>query len=289
MARSWSRSRWSHRPWLARDHRPSALPILNRLFDHPIPGVTTLDGGRSLAQLARPSGSLQLDGAGLGPDPPPILMHDDPILGEQVGVGFLVRLMMLLLGLAGLAFAVSLLPGDLACLLGLLVLLTRAGKVAASQQPGQATVQRGEQVACLLHATGRLRHPLLVLLPLLGSVVDQPRLVGWGLSIIAASWSRRARRSCLPMPRTSTGAVVSVASRLLRSRRATAASWSAWSLGVRLAAGTSRATRSGSRSRLAGSGLTTLQKVVRLIARLPPTWSHWWSSALQPPTDRTAG
>jgi hypothetical protein len=160
-----------------------ALPVLKRLLDRPVPGATTLDTGRTLSEVSGPSGSLQLDGAGLGAVAPATLAHDGPILGEQVGVGFLVRLVPLL-GLAGLEFAVGgtvgLLAGDLAGLLGLLGLLTGLGAVAASQHSGWATVQGGEQVAGLLHATGRLHKPLLVLLTLLDRMGDQPRLVGWG-------------------------------------------------------------------------------------------------------------
>jgi hypothetical protein len=89
--------------------------------------------------------------------------------------------LVLLLLVAGGAFAVGGTiggqPGDLIGRLGLLVLLTRAGEVAAAQEPRRAVLQAGDQVAGLLPASGRLGKPLLGLLSLGGRKVQQARLV----------------------------------------------------------------------------------------------------------------
>jgi hypothetical protein len=150
-----------------------ALPVLNRLPDRPIPGATTLDRRRPLAQLTRPFRLQQLDRAGLGAGAPLVLPHDRLILGHQLRVRLRVRLVVLLL-VAGGVFAVGGtvggtvggLPGDLVRRLRLLVLLTRAGEVAAAQPLARTMLQAGEQVAGLLPVTGRRGRPLLVLLAL---------------------------------------------------------------------------------------------------------------------------
>ncbi len=159
-----------------------ALPVLHRLLNRTVPGATTLDRGRTFPEVTGPSELLQLDRAGLGAVAPSLYAQQLPLPGEQVGFGLLVRLV-LLLGLAGLAFAVGgtvgLLPGDLVRLLRLLVLLTHTTEVASSQEPRRAALQTGDQVAGLLPATGRLRQLLLVLLSPLGRMGEQPRLVAW--------------------------------------------------------------------------------------------------------------
>jgi hypothetical protein len=91
--------------------------------------------------------------------------------------------LVLLLGLAGVAFAVGgtvgLLLGDLVRRLGVLGLLTRAHKVAAAQPSDRTMLQGGDQVAGLLPASGRLGKPLLVLFALGGRKVELARLVAW--------------------------------------------------------------------------------------------------------------
>jgi len=67
--------------------------------------------------------------------------------------------LVLLLGVAGLAFAVGGtvggLPGDLLRFLSLLGLLSRRGEVASMEEPTGAMLEGGDLVAGLVEATGR--------------------------------------------------------------------------------------------------------------------------------------
>src|SRR6266545_4916861 len=159
-----------------------ALSILHGLLDRAVPRATTLDVGRSLAEVARPFGLEQLDRAGVGAAAPLVFAYHRLVLRQQLRVGFPVGLV-LLLGLAGGAFAVGgtvgLLPGDLLGFLRLLGLLPHAGEVAASQPPGRTMLQAGELVSGLLQATGRLGQSLVVLFASGGRLVEPAGLVAW--------------------------------------------------------------------------------------------------------------
>src|SRR6266542_645202 len=124
-----------------------ALPVLHRLLDRPIPGTAALDGGGPLAPLPRPFRLQQLDRAGVGAVAPCLHAQQLAPPVQQVGVGLLVGLVVLL-GLSGVAFAVggtvSGLLGDLVGLLCLLGLLTRSGEVASAQPPGRTLLQAGQ-------------------------------------------------------------------------------------------------------------------------------------------------
>jgi hypothetical protein len=127
-----------------------ALAVLDGLLDRPIPHPAALDGGGPLAQLPHPCRLQQLDRVGVGALAPRLHAQQLASPVRQVGVGLLVRLVLLLLLVAGVAFAVggtvSGLPGDLVCLLRLLVLLTRVRQVASAQPPGRTMLQAGDQV-----------------------------------------------------------------------------------------------------------------------------------------------
>ncbi len=71
--------------------------VLLRLVDGTVPGATTLDGGRSLAQLLRPSGLQQLDSAGLGAVAPAPARAATHAGGPAGPVGLLVCLVCLML------------------------------------------------------------------------------------------------------------------------------------------------------------------------------------------------
>src|SRR6266540_2943033 len=94
-----------------------ALPVLHRLLDRPIPGTAALDGGGPLAPLPRPFRLQQLDRAGVGAVAPCLHAQQLAPPVQQVGVGLLVGLVVLL-GLSGVAFAVG---GTVSGLLGDLV------------------------------------------------------------------------------------------------------------------------------------------------------------------------
>src|SRR6266545_2894121 len=137
-----------------------ALTVLLDAGDGLPPRPLPLDGGGRLPKLAQPAGPLQLDRSHVYPAAPCLLARARPVAGEQVGVPLPPGLV-LLLGAAGLAFAVA----------GL-------GQLAAAQQPPRALAQLGQPPTGRLLPGAGVGQPLLRVLALVGGVGDQPAAVG---------------------------------------------------------------------------------------------------------------
>src|SRR6266511_2603992 len=97
----------------------------------------------------RAANGSRVDRAGLGPGASSILAHDGPILGHQVRVRLAVRLV-LLLGLAGLAFRLARWPA---------VRSPRRSALAARCSARSASCWRGTIAACLSPLRTAARRP----------------------------------------------------------------------------------------------------------------------------------